>query len=191
MDPIERAVQVLSRDGLIVYPTDTVYGLGADAFSDEAIEKVYEAKGRFFGKPVSIAVADADMLAAVAEVDPVSEAFIRKFLPGPVTVVLRAKSSIPTILTAGTGRIGIRIPAHSVPHEIIRRFDAPITATSANLSGEHDPVTLADCHVPHDFAIDGGRLSGTPSTVVDIAAGTLIRRGALADEIEAFLSSCR
>lgn len=191
MDLIERAVQVLSHDGLVVYPTDTVYGLGADAFSDEAIEKVYEAKGRLHGKPVSIAVSDIDMMGAVAEIDSVSEEFIAKFLPGPVTVILEAKNSIPDILTGGTGMIGIRIPAHQIPHDIITLFDAPITATSANLSGEHDPVTLSDCHVPHDFHIDGGKLPGTPSTVVDIGNRTIVRKGMLAEEIEAFLAANR
>ncbi|MEN6611214.1 MAG: L-threonylcarbamoyladenylate synthase [Methanoregulaceae archaeon] len=191
MDQIERAVQVLSHDGLIVYPTETVYGLGADAFSDEAIGKVYEVKGRLPGKPISIAVSDVDMLAAVAETDCRSEEFIQKFLPGPVTVILRAKRSIPDILTGGTGMIGVRIPAHSIPHQIIQLFDAPITATSANLSGEKDPTTLAECRVPHDFHIDGGHLPGTPSTVVDIGSATIIRRGALAEEIEEFLVSHR
>jgi L-threonylcarbamoyladenylate synthase len=189
MDVIEQAVQVLSHDGLIVYPTETVYGLGADAFSDDAITKVYEAKGREFGKPISIAVSDFEMLAAVAEVDDRACLFIRKFLPGPVTVVLKAKRCIPDMLTGGTGMIGIRIPAHEIPVKIIERFDAPITATSANLAGAKEPTTLEECNVPYDFQIDGGKLPGTPSTVVDVRAGTVLRRGALAGEIETFLAA--
>ena len=95
MDIIERAVSVLMHDGLIVYPTDTLYGLGADAFSDEAIEKVYEAKKRDFAKPISIAVSDFEMLAAVSHIDSPMEEFIEKFLPGPVTVVVPARRTIP------------------------------------------------------------------------------------------------
>ena len=91
MDMIERAVSVLMHDGLIVYPTDTIYGLGADAFSEEAIEKVYEAKKRDLAKPISIAVSDFEMLAAVSRIDSPMEEFIRKFLPGPVTVVVPAR----------------------------------------------------------------------------------------------------
>ena len=191
MDEIEQAVRVLSHDGLIVYPTETVYGLGADAFSDEAIEKVYEAKGREFGKPISIAVSDFEMLGAVAEVNEQAETFIRKFLPGPVTVVLKAKRCVPEILTGGTGMIGIRFPSHPVPVKIIELFDSPITATSANQSGAKEPTTLDECNVPHDFHIDGGKLPGTPSTVVDITTGTLLRPGACAAEIMTFLSDGR
>lgn len=189
MDIIDRAVSVLMHDGIIVYPTDTLYGLGADAFSEDAILKVYDAKKRDIGKPVSIAVSDVEMLASVARIDSSMEAFIRKFLPGPVTVVVPAKKILPDILTGGTGLIGIRIPANDIARQIIERFDTPITATSANLSGGKDPQTPDECTVPHDLLIDGGRLPGTPSTVVDLTTKTIVRRGANAGEIEEFLKS--
>ncbi|MDD1702129.1 MAG: threonylcarbamoyl-AMP synthase [Methanoregula sp.] len=188
MDIIERAVSVLSHDGLIVYPTDTLYGLGADAFSEEAILKVYEAKKRDLAKPISIAVSDADMLAAVTRLDVRMEEFIQKFLPGPVTVVVPARKTVPAILTGGTGVIGIRIPAHPIACQIIAQFDAPITATSANLSGGKDPQTPDECTVPRDLLVDGGKLPGTPSTVVDLTTNTIVRRGANIQKIEAFLS---
>lgn len=188
MDIIDRAVKVLEHDGLIVYPTDTVYGLGADAFSDEAIEKVYEAKGRMAGKPVSLAVSDREMLSLVARVDERAGAFIDEFLPGPVTVVLKARPVVPPVLTGGTGLIGVRIPSHVVPVSIIQKFDAPITATSANRSGGKDPVTPDGCNVMHDLLIDGGRLPGTPSTVVDLTTGTIIREGVAGRKVREFLS---
>src|SRR5512145_942344 len=131
MDILEKAVSALMRDGLVIYPTETLYGLGADALSDEAIVKVYEAKKRPIGMPMSIAVSDFDMLYAVARVEPAMEPFLQTFLPGPVTVVLPARNSIPEILTGGTGRIGIRIPSHEMAIRLITRFDSPITATSA------------------------------------------------------------
>ena len=190
MDIVERAVSVLMHDGLIIYPTDTLYGLGADAFSDEAIEKVYEAKKRDLSKPISIAVSDFEMLAAVSQIDHFTEEFIEKFLPGPVTVVVPARTMLPGILTGGTGMIGIRIPAHDLALKIIERFDAPITATSANLSGGKDPQIPEECTVPRDLFVDGGRLPGTPSTVVDLVKKEIIRRGSDADTIEAFLRSC-
>src|SRR5512144_3037275 len=112
MDPISRAVSILMHDGLVVYPTETVYGLGGDAFSDEAIQRVYEAKKRPLCMPISIAVSDFEMLAAVAHVEPWMERFLQTFLPGPVTVILEARHSVPDILTGGTGRIGVRIPAN-------------------------------------------------------------------------------
>jgi L-threonylcarbamoyladenylate synthase len=187
MDIVERAVQVLRRDGLIVYPTDTVYGLGADAFSDDALLRVYEAKGRPLGKPISIAVSDTDMLCAVACADDPALAFIGRFLPGPVTVVLEARSCIPELLTGGTGRIGIRIPSHDLALRIIGSFDSPITATSANPSGEPDPATPGEVRVPHDLLVDGGALPGTPSTVVDLVDRRVLRRGALAEEVGEYL----
>ena len=189
MDIVERAVSVLMHDGLIVYPTETVYGLGADAFSDEAIGKVYEAKKRDISKPISIAVSDFEMLCSVAKVDARMEGFIQAFLPGPVTVVVPARNMIPDILTGGTGMIGIRIPSHVIALEIIEKFDAPITATSANLSGAKDPVTPDECTVPRDLLVDGGRLPGTPSTVVDLTTCTIIRKGANADKVERFLKN--
>jgi len=187
MDVLEKAVSVLMHDGIIVYPTETLYGLGADAFSDEAILKVYEAKKRPLAMPVSIAVSDFDMLSAVARVEPDAEPFLNAFLPGPVTVVLPARKIVPAILTGGTGLIGIRMPAHDLALRLIAKFDAPITATSANLHGAKDPVTPAECTIPYDFLIDGGRLPGTPSTVVDLETKRILRAGADADRIAQFL----
>jgi L-threonylcarbamoyladenylate synthase len=187
MDIVDRAVQVLRRDGIIVYPTETVYGLGGDAFSDDAILRVYEAKGRPLGKPISVAVSDIDMLCAIACVDDPGMEFIGRFLPGPVTVILEARSCIPPLLTGGTGRIGIRIPAHDLALRIIGSFDSPITATSANIAGEQDPVRPSDIRVPYDLLVDGGVLQGTPSTVVDLVDRQILRKGVLADEVAGFL----
>ncbi len=112
MDIIEQAVKVLNTDGIVVYPTDTVYGLGGDAFSDEAILKVFEAKTRLVSKPISIAVSDFEMLCAVGYIGACEEDFISRFMPGPVTIVVRARPPVPGILTGGTGMIGIRYPNH-------------------------------------------------------------------------------
>jgi L-threonylcarbamoyladenylate synthase len=187
MDIIESAVSVLSHDGLIVYPTDTVYGLGGDALSDEAIAKVYEAKNRPVGMPISVAVSDFDMLASVSRADPWMQEFIGTFLPGPVTVVLPARKFIPEVLTGGTGLIGVRIPANDIALQIIRQFDGPITATSANLHGARDPVSRDQVTVPYELFVEGGKLPGTASTVVDLQARTIIRRGTHAGKIEEFL----
>ena len=187
MDIVERAVQVLRRDGIIVYPTDTVYGLGGDAFSEDAVLRVYEAKMRPLGKPISVAVSDTEMLCAIAVVDDFSLDFIGRFLPGPVTIILESRSCIPDLLTGGTGRIGIRFPAHDLALEIIRGLDAPITATSANISGEKDPASPEEVRVPYDLLVKGGTLSGLPSTVVDLMERRIIRRGTLDEEVEIYL----
>jgi len=189
MTVIERAVSILHHDGIVIYPTDTIYGLGGDAFSEEAILKVYEAKKRPLSNPISIAVCDIDMIHGVARLDDYASRFIDQFLPGPVTIVLPARNCVPGVLTGGTGMIGIRFPDHPLALELISCFDSPITATSANITGAKDPVTPEDCRVPHDFLIDGGRLPGTPSTVVDLISRTIIRKGAQADRISAFFAS--
>jgi L-threonylcarbamoyladenylate synthase len=188
MDVIEKAVKALMTDGLVVYPTETIYGLGADAFSEDAILKVYEAKNRPLSMPVSIAVSDFDMMAAVTQISQWEEEFINKFLPGPVTVIVKARAYLPPMLTVGTGMIGVRYPAHPVAIDLISRFDSPITATSANQSGAKDPLTPGECHVPYDILIDGGILPGTPSTVVDLVNRCIIREGALISEVRDYLS---
>ena len=187
MDIIEKAVSALMHDGLVIYPTETVYGLGADAFSDDAILKVYEVKKRPIAMPISIAVSDIDMLGAVARTEPWMQGFFDTFLPGPVTVILPARKSVPPILTGGTGMIGIRIPSHPLAIRLIGKFDSPITATSANLHGAKDPQTPDECTILRDLLIDGGRLPGIPSTVVDLPARQILRAGADVDRIARFL----
>lgn len=189
MDVVERAVGILRHDGLVVYPTDTIYGLGADALSEEAILKVYEAKRRPVSQPISIAVSDFEMAFGVARIDRRALAFMEAFLPGPVTVVVPARSSLPETLTGGTGMIGIRVPAHPVCLRLITLLDSPVTATSANQHGARDPVSPDECHVMHDLLIDGGRLPGTPSTVVDLEHGAILRRGVLAEDVEAYITA--
>ncbi|MGD9936281.1 MAG: L-threonylcarbamoyladenylate synthase [Methanoregulaceae archaeon] len=187
MDQVERAVQVLMHDGLVVYPTETVYGLGADALSDEAIRSVYDSKHRPLSQPIAIAVADLEMLGAVARIGPLAEEFIDRFLPGPYTVLIEARPLLPVQLHCGTGLIGIRMPSHPIATELLQRFDAPITATSANTHGAPDPATINDVHCYRDYTIDAGRLPGTPSTVVDLVNRTIVRPGAGLDEAVAFL----
>jgi L-threonylcarbamoyladenylate synthase len=189
MDQVREAVKVLLHDGLVVYPTDTIYGLGADAFSEEAILRVFAAKQRPLGNPISIAVSDREMIHGVARVDRAAEFLIDSLLPGPVTLVLPAKKTVSDLLTGGTKMIGIRYPRHPVALELISCLDSPVTATSANISGAKDPVTPDECNVPYDFLIDGGMLPGTPSTVVDTVTRRVIRAGAEIDEVLALLSS--
>lgn len=184
---IEKAVKILSHDGLVVYPTETVYGLGADALSEIAVYKVYEAKQRPLGKPISVAVSDIEMIYGIAHVDEFAEKFMNRFLPGPVTVVLPVKNILPNDLSGGTGTIGIRYPDHTIALELISALDSPITATSANLSGDVSPVTASMVNVPHDYLIDGGTCGGTPSTVVNLKTRKIERAGSQLDEIISFI----
>lgn len=185
---IDQAVSVLHRDGLIVYPTETVYGLGCDAFSDNAIHRVYEVKKRPVSNPISIAVCDLEMAIAVTLMSDIEQEFIEKFLPGPVTAIVKANRCLPSILTGGTGYIGIRMPDNETALNIINEFDAPITSTSANISGGKPPMEFNEITVVYDLFIDGGILPGTPSTVVDLANKKIIRAGKNIEEIAKFIA---
>ncbi|MDD3978121.1 MAG: L-threonylcarbamoyladenylate synthase [Methanomicrobium sp.] len=185
---IDEAVSVLHRDGLIVYPTETVYGLGCDAFSECAIERVYGVKKRPLSKPMSVAVSDLEMAMAVTIMSDFEQEFIEKFLPGPVTVIVKANRCLPSVLTGGTGYIGIRIPENDTTLEIIREFDAPISSTSANISGGKSPVEFNEITVVYDLFVDGGKLPGIPSTVVNPVKKEILRAGSNVEEICRFLA---
>ncbi|MFB6220489.1 MAG: L-threonylcarbamoyladenylate synthase [Halolamina sp.] len=190
-DDIVRATSLLALGELAVYPTDTVYGLGADAIASDAVERVFDLKGRSRDDPLSMAVPDVD--AALEHVAPTEreEAFMREFLPGPVTVVVEGKPHVPDVLTAGQDRVGIRIPDHHVALELLAEF-APVTATSANRSG------AANARHPDDLdpeiregvgaVVDAGETPGGESTVVDPGTDEIHRRGKQADAVERWLN---
>ena len=190
-EEIERAAQAIEAGELVVYPTETVYGLGADALDAEAVESVFEAKGRDRSDPLSMAVPDLATAREYTSPTARERAFIEQFLPGPVTVVLQRKSMVPDGLTAGSERVGIRIPDHEVALELARRA-GPITATSANVSGTPSARSVADLDEAIQNAVavvlDGGETPGGGSTVVDVETGEIHRRGARADEIDAWLA---
>ncbi len=180
------------RDGeLVVYPTETVYGLGADALDADAVERVFDAKGRSRDQPVSLAVPDAQAALEYTAPTARERRFMHEFLPGPVTVVVDSTEAVPDVLTAGRDRVGIRVPDHDLALELLDAF-APITATSANVSGEGSVRELDELgeqvREAATVVLDGGRTPGTESTVVDVEAGEIIRRGAMADDIEAWLA---
>ncbi len=179
------------RDGdLVVYPTETVYGLAADATDPDAVARVFEAKDRARDKPVSLAVPDVD--SALDYVDPTDreERFMRAFLPGPVTVVTERRESVPDVLTDGAPRVGVRVPDHLVALALLEAV-APLTATSANVTGNPSATRVDELDAVTEMAavvLDGGETGGTGSTVVDVEAGTIHRRGAEADAVEQWLA---
>lgn len=189
---LERAADAIRGGELVVYPTETVYGLGADALDPEAVDRVFEAKGRPRSNPLSMAVPDVESAAQYADLTDRERRFVREFLPGPVTVVVEAGDRIPEALTAGRDRVGVRIPDHPLALSLLERV-APVTATSANRSGEPS-ARRADELDPEireavESVLDGGEVGGTESTVVDVERGEVHRRGALADRIEAWLEA--
>ncbi|MFC7018316.1 MULTISPECIES: L-threonylcarbamoyladenylate synthase [Haloarcula] len=189
-DDVAAAAEAIRRGELVVYPTETVYGLGADATDPAAIQRVYEAKGRDRDDPVSLAVPDVETALAYTRPTEREQRFMREFLPGPVTVVVERRASVPDELTAGRDRVGVRVPDQPVAHELLRAV-APLTATSANVSGSPSARSVDELDAIRDrvaVVLDGGETGGTGSTVVDVEAGTVHRRGARADAVEQWLA---
>jgi L-threonylcarbamoyladenylate synthase len=188
---IERAATAIRNGDLVVYPTETVYGLGADALDAAAVERVFEAKGRDRDDPVSMAVPDVETACVYTEPGERERAFMEQFLPGPVTVVVERGDRVPDVLTAGRDRVGVRVPDHESALALLARV-APVTATSANESGRPSArrVAALDERVRERVAavVDDGETPGGGSTVVDVERGTVHRRGPLADEIEDWLA---
>jgi L-threonylcarbamoyladenylate synthase len=191
---VERAARTVREGGLAVYPTETVYGLGADATDPDAVERVFGAKGRDRSKPLSMAVPDLDAAASYVELTDRERAFAGEFLPGPVTLVVARTDYVPDALVAGGDRVGIRVPAHDVPRRLAAAAERPVTSTSANLSGEPSARTVDA--VPASIreratVLDGGETPGGGSTVVDVEAGTIHRRGAAVESVERWLADHR
>jgi L-threonylcarbamoyladenylate synthase len=182
------AASTIRAGGLVVYPTETVYGLGADAFSSKALAKIFKIKGRETKKPIPLAVNSIDMARQVAELTPAAEVLFM-FLPGPLTIVAPARPSVSNLITAGTGKVGIRVPNHLVALKLIDFVGGPITSTSANLSGKPAPLTLREALEQIgknvDVALDAGRCKlGVPSTVVDVTPKRpkVLRSGPIPEE---------
>ena len=183
---LERPATIIKEGGLVAFPTETVYGLGASALNAYAVSKIFVAKGRPQDNPLIVHISNMEMLYdLVMEVPPVAKQFIRKFWPGPLTLIFKKNYKIPSVVTAGLDTVAIRMPSHPIAKELIRQ-SYPIAAPSANLSGKPSP-TRAE-HVIHDLfgrvdcIIDGGEsYVGLESTVVDITHDTpmLLRPGGI------------
>jgi L-threonylcarbamoyladenylate synthase len=179
------AAKIVLEGGVIAYPTETVYGIGALARDEAAVREVFRIKKRPESQPLSIAVSNREMLQDVAFLE--HEDFIRRFLPGPVTVILKKKPVLPDALTAGSESVGIRYPDHPVALDLISRT-GPIVSTSANLHGQPDPVTADEVTVDVKYVLDDGRCRyAGPSTIVDLQAYKIVRKGAMYDEVSRYM----
>lgn len=181
-DRVELAAGIIRQGGAVIYPTETVYGIGVSAWNEAAIKRVFEIKDRPISRPVFVAISSFEMLEEVALVSEAEMGLVRELLPGPVSVLVRKSSSIPDILTAGSPLVGIRYPDHAMALELIG-LTGPITSTSANISGRPSPSSAkeVDPEVARrvDLVLDGGKSTlGMPSTLVDISARKIIREGA-------------
>jgi L-threonylcarbamoyladenylate synthase len=187
-DTIREASQVLARGGLVAFPTDTLYALGANALDPRAIERVLTVKGRHHSKPLSVLLPSAGLAGELAaEVPEAVRALMEAFWPGPLTVVLRASSKVPPVLAAASGTVGLRVPAGALARSLLTAFGGPIIGTSANKSGGADPGDARAVQKAVggqiDMILDGGRVTlGIPSTVIDCTdtPARILREGAVA-----------
>ncbi len=192
---VKQVVSELAAGRLIVYPTETVYGLGCDPFDETAVKRIYMAKRRPFDMPMSIAVKDLQMMEELTILDDRARRLVRAFMPGPITLIVTKRPTIPDILTASTNEIGIRIPDHPVALKLIEEF-GPIVTTSANVHSHKNPVicqdAIDDLGPSVSIYLDSGPCRfKMPSTIVQLNEGemALIRPGAISTEtIEAALN---
>jgi L-threonylcarbamoyladenylate synthase len=196
MSQVERAVGILKKGGIVAYPTDTVYGLGGDVFSVEAIKRIYKVKQRPENMPLSVLLADSSKLRDIAVVPDLAWCLIERFWPGGLTLVLPKRDTLPDIVTAGGNKIAVRVPAHDIPIRLIRGLGRPIVGTSANISGKPNPLTAEEVDAQLgkkvDLIIDGGRCpGGVESTVVDVTSEyPVILRAGIIPEAE-ISKACR
>ncbi len=190
---IKEAAEWIRRGELVAFPTETVYGLGANALDDSAVQKIFVAKGRPSDNPLIVHIAHQDqLLSLVADIPPVAQQLITAFWPGPLTLVFHKSHLVPDSVTAGGQTVAIRMPDHPIAQQLIKKSGVPIAAPSANSSGRPSP-TQAE-HVQQDlkenniFLIDAGSTQvGLESTVLDISESTpvLLRSGGVSlEEIE-------
>jgi L-threonylcarbamoyladenylate synthase len=174
-EQIETAITILKKGGIVAYPTDTVYGLGASMTSIAAMERIFDVKGRPKGMALPLLVSDREQIKKIAYSMPSAAwLLIYNFLPGALTIVLNKSDIVPDIITGGGKTVAVRIPDHPVPLALIKGLGQPIVGTSANLSGQPSPLTAEEVRMQIgdkvDMIIDGGRCpGGIESTVVDLS----------------------
>lgn len=195
-ESIREAVDILRAGGLVAFPTETVYGLGADAFNDKAVCRIFEAKKRPTFDPLIVHVASFEQARSLwSEVPPEAELLARRFWPGPLTLVLPKSSEVSDLVTAGLPTVAVRMPGHDAALALIRALGKPIAAPSANVFGHTSPTAAShvseDMGETVDLVLDGGACRvGVESTVIKIenGAGVLLRPGGIpADQIKSVL----
>ncbi len=173
---INEAVEVLRQGGVIIFPTETCYGLGACATNPRAVRRVFEIKKRSLSQPLSVIVSSLKMINKYAIMNSYALSLAKRFMPGPLTLIIKNKK-FPRILLGGGNKIGFRIPANELALELTKALGKPITATSANIHGMPDPYEVPK-NLNADFIIDAGTLPQTkPSTVYDSIEKKVIRYG--------------
>jgi len=177
---LTQAVEILANGGIIAYPTETFYGLGVDATNEKAIENIFAVKGRNFKNPVSLIIGQADDIhPLVQDVPQTAKKLMAAFWPGALTIVFLAANNVSPLLTAGSGKIGLRVSSHPIALGIVQKLKRPLTATSANLSGAPECTRASEVAEQLSNKIDaiidlGDTPGGKGSTIIDVTCDPLI-----------------
>lgn len=183
---LEEIINVLNNDGLIIFPTDTVYGIACNAFSEKALKKLFLAKKRDSNKPINVLVDSIPKINLVADgINNKEKELIGKYFPGNLTIIFNKKSDVSDILTANKNTVGVRIPNNEIALKILSAYPNPLATTSANKSGEENGTEIKDFidvfKDKVDIIIDGGKTNSIPSTIVRVENNEIkiIREGSL------------
>lgn len=187
---LKAPAQIIKTGGIVIFPTETVYGIGVNGLNETAIKKLYEVKQRPINKPISLLVNSIDMIEKVAkDISEIEYDLIKKFFPGPLTIVLKKKDCVPDSLTAGFDTVGIRMPENEIALKLIEYAGVPIATPSANISGKPSGTNLKeimkDFNDNVDYFIDGGLSKiGIASTIVQIIDDIphILRKGKISEE---------
>ncbi|OYT64619.1 threonylcarbamoyl-AMP synthase [Candidatus Bathyarchaeota archaeon ex4484_205] len=197
---IRDAAKIIREGGLVAFPTETVYGLGADALNESAVRKIFEVKQRPMDDPIIVHISrDNTLQLLAAEVPEVTFKLVKKFWPGPLTLVLKKSKIVPAVVTAGLDTVAVRMPSNKIAHMLIEEADVPIAAPSANLFGKPSPTTAEhvrqDLYGKIDMIIDGGQTEiGVESTVLDLTVSPpmILRPGGVThEELESILGEVK
>jgi len=169
----DKAAFILNKGGVIVYPTETLYGIGALASSKEAVERIFEIKGRPHGKPIPLLIKNLDMVSKIVESTPLASAIAEEYWPGALTIILKQKVILPELITCGTGKIALRISAHPFLNSLFDLIEEPLTSTSANISGDSNISDSQELFETFngkvDLIVDSGKIpESRGSTIVDL-----------------------
>ena len=173
-EKLKDSARILKHGGIVVFPTETVYGIGANIWDETAVKRLYEVKQRPFDKPISLLVSSIDMINEVAkDITELEYALMKEFFPGPFTIILKKKDIVPNIVTANLDTVGIRLPANEIALRLIKYAEIPIATTSSNISGKPSVTNLGDVMSEFEGKVDcfingGPSEIGVASTIVQV-----------------------
>ena len=184
---LKSVIDILNNDGIVIFPTDTVYGMGCNCFSDKAIDKIFEIKGRDYNKPINVLVSNYNSIKeVVSNINDKEKELVDKYMPGALTIIFDKKDSISNLLTAGLDTVGVRIPNNNISLEILNNITYPLATTSANISGNESLVDFDSIYEVFNGKVDAiinGGISdiGIASTIVRVDNNdiNILRQGSI------------